>query len=121
MQKQQTMKKQIPASQQVEQVERDGHLQCQDEINWSLMYSLKKANTLPERAHAALEVRNVPGLLLFIWTSRCILSSVICTMYQNKAETLTYRVDPLKAHLGTVILHELAKQKTNTAQTDTEE
>ena len=36
----------------------------------SLGYSLKKANRV---GHAALEVRNSPGLLLFIWDPRCTL------------------------------------------------
>lgn len=47
----------------------------------------KKANRLPERARATLKVRNTPELLLFIWSPRCALSSVISSTCQSKEQS----------------------------------
>lgn len=67
---------------QVEQVQKDEHLQCLGEIDQSVIYSSEKVYTLPERACEGLEVRNIPDCY-YLSRAPC----VICSMYQNKAET----------------------------------
>lgn len=102
MQKQQTMKKQTAVRQQVEQVQKDEHLQCLGEIDHSVIYSSEKVYTLPERAYEALEVRNIPDCYY--------LSRVhVYTELYNMQHVSKQRAES-KGIFGYVIFQELAKQ-----------